>query len=274
MKKDLGTGYWRRVRMFLVGDSGAGKSSFLRWLQGGDPLLGRQPDASPIESIDLRDWKPASFSSDLSVYYQDVYSPHSTSQLDKNENAIQRDITLNVWNCGGQPIYYNTQRFFYTSGAIYLVVVDLSRNDFKNKGTERLQFWIRSIRSHAPNASIRIIATHTDWKIEDQEKKWRFQIVLRSLDKMGERRDNIFEVSCNKSGDDVRNHLRSHLMELARQNQVLCPFRWVSFFGNFCSGKQSDNTQLSTVPLSQLKEYMKQTEKINTTIKTANRINQ
>jgi len=59
-------------------------------------------------------------------------------------------ITFHIWDCGGQEVYYNTHHFFFTSKAIYLLVVDLSLDDFETTGMERVEFWIRTIRSYAP----------------------------------------------------------------------------------------------------------------------------
>jgi len=59
-------------------------------------------------------------------------------------------ITFHIWDCGGQEVYYNTHHFFFTTKAIYVLVVDLSSDDFEAEVIERVEFWIRTIRSYAP----------------------------------------------------------------------------------------------------------------------------
>jgi len=132
---DIRTVDWKRVRLFLVGDSGAGKSSFLRWLKGDPVLEQHQPTfTEEIETIDLQDWKPA--------HYDNLHS----------QIAMKRgmDITLNIWDCGGNPVYYNILHFFFTPMALYLLVVDLSLDEFETTVIERVEYWIRTIRHYDP----------------------------------------------------------------------------------------------------------------------------
>jgi len=196
-------GQWKRIRVFVVGDAEAGKSSVVRWLKG-DRFVEthNQTDGAAIETIDLKDWKvmeydhtsvfdlnrlkrqaaQANFNSDISDISQENTSlvltitqekrtsvPSTNSNVTKNEaseevvthfieqrlkqrppETTSNGITLHLWDCGGQEVYYNTHHFFFTSMAIYLLVVDISKDDFETKGVGRVEFWIRTIRSYAP----------------------------------------------------------------------------------------------------------------------------
>jgi len=266
-------GQWKRVRMFVVGDGGAGKTSVIRWLKGEAFREKHEPtDSAEIETIDLKDWKPAHYNPyaasflAISTFYQllpNINESPSENQANESRDgpgdnvAEQKDITLHVWDCGGQSIYYNTHHFFFTANAIYLVVIDLSRNNFETEGMEGLEFWIRSIRCYASDATIRIVATHTD-EVTEVVKRSRLHIMQQSLASVRvfnrSKREDVFEVSCKNSGEDLRDRLRSQLMELATQQQIQCPHRWAVFFGKHYEKLKSVGSQLSTVYLSQLKE--------------------
>lgn len=49
---------WKRIKLYLVGDSGAGKSSVLRWLKG-DKFEEEHvsTDSVEISTIELKEWK-------------------------------------------------------------------------------------------------------------------------------------------------------------------------------------------------------------------------
>jgi len=167
----------------------------------------------------------------------------------------EESITLNVWDFGGKAV--QTHHIFFASNAIYLVVVDLSREDFDTDGMEGLEYWIRSIRSYASNASIRIIATHTDL-VSDNALRSKLNTVYLRLVKMEFDRlktEDVFKVSSIESADDVRDRIRSHLLELARtKHQVLCPTSWVLLLDKISSEKLNEG-QLSTLNFSQVKEF-------------------
>jgi len=197
-------GDWKRIRLFLVGDGGAGKSSVLRWLKG-DPFVEQRipTDGAAIETIDLKDWREITYDH-TSVFnlkrFLRITQPMQTdatpgtskssidettfsnggarpaevmSSRDSNEirnmasaevvkdfiekkfkqrtrETVTQGITFHIWDCGGQEVYYNTHHFFFTTMAIYVVVVDLSLDDFETKGIKRVEYWIRTIRSYAP----------------------------------------------------------------------------------------------------------------------------
>jgi len=188
---------WKRIRLFLVGDGGTGKSSVLRWLKG-DPFEEQHipTDGAAIETIDLKDWKvinddhtsvfnckrlflrgdqrttkptaatnssqasqdspPQMTSSNQPVAMNNFASEEVVTEfIEKRLKQITTEtttegITFDIWDCGGQEVYYNTHHFFFTTTAIYLVVVDLSSDDFETKGIKQMEYWIRTIRSYAP----------------------------------------------------------------------------------------------------------------------------
>jgi len=316
-------GQWRRVRLFLVGDGGAGKTSVLRWLKG-DPFdeEHKTTDGAVIETLDLKDWEEAEFdpssvvnaafakilkeeleshsassSSSSSSVSSSSTSPRSSRRLgrcqkDNNSNndtnssqqshhsdngnsiSIADDMverlhqrmnewilsscdqrtTIHVWDCGGQEVYYNTHHFFFTSSAIYLIVVNLSLERFETRGIDRLHFWIRSIRSYAPEAPIRVIVTHTDVLVDDLLRKKRLKAILQSLKASSLRHINpplshhLIAISCKTSGEKERHHVRTHLLQLATviAGQKECLLKWILFFDALYEQTNSNSNTCSS----------------------------
>jgi len=314
------TGDWNRVRLFLVGDAAAGKSSLLRWLKGGTFDGQRIPtDGAVLETLDLKDWKIVQYhpismidttnfivdnqneaadrkleadskanssSEKLVTYVLNIFSrkDRNSSTSRSSESGVKSiservvsdlvekieripevhsdGITLHVWDCGGQKVYYNTHHFFFTSTAIYLVVVDLSSKDVENT-INQLHFWIRSIQSYAPSASISVVATHTDL-MSDAEVEGRVKAIRESYNKYCDppgTKYPIYAISCATGDAESRDKVRSHVLERAMtiSREMQCYWRWILLFDNIY-GAISDSTkqksrELSIVKLDEARQY-------------------
>jgi len=338
MREALATrmGRWKRIRLFIVGDGGAGKSSVRRLLKG-DPFNENHDltDGAEIETLDLNDWKVSEYdhksvidikefehnskaqtapvarlhkrSHSFGEMFKSWFSPsggsppvieqgpmpvmHSVSapSLPSTEvvtsfvnqrlktrmvESTTEGVTFHIWDCGGQKIYYNTHHFFFTSMAIYLLVVDLSMSDFETHGLERLHFWVRSIRSYAPKAPIRIVATHTDRLSEEQvtmkvNKIFESMLSLRHFGPMHSR-DHIFAISCASTDVSTRDSLRSQLLQLAKTCETECLLKWILFFDSIYSTVSirasldpSAQSQLSVLKMDEAKKIAEKCGLIN-----------
>ena len=62
-------------------------------------------------------------------------------------------------------MFYSLHHIFLTRYGIYLVVFDmrkiLSKEESRN-AKEYLEFWLKSIKAHAPNAKFILVGTHHD----------------------------------------------------------------------------------------------------------------
>ena len=84
----------REAKLLLVGEGGTGKSSLLRALRGQD----FDPHLSTTHGVDIL---PVSLPC---------------------PGCDGVDLTLNVWDFGGQQIYHTTHQFFMTRRSLYLLV--------------------------------------------------------------------------------------------------------------------------------------------------------
>jgi hypothetical protein len=136
------------AKLLVVGEGETGKSSLLRALRDDSFVLGL-PTTHGIEVKELR-----------------LPHPHSSGT----------ELTLNTWDFGGQHIYHATHRFFLTERSLYLLVWN-ARSEVEQG---RLDFWLETIHSQAPDSPILLVATHADQRAPDLNYE-RYQAAFPQL---------------------------------------------------------------------------------------------
>jgi len=134
MKKSKGV-KCKRLKLILVGEARAGKSSLAHALvHKKDAKIA--PDKRTV-GIDFHKWRP---------------------------NPQQEDgIEIRLIDCAGQRKYLLTHQFFFTEGAIFLLVVDLSSyRTVDSTYKVMVGDWISLIINNIPGAVIMIAPTHLD----------------------------------------------------------------------------------------------------------------
>ncbi len=149
-------------KLVLVGEGGAGKTSFLHH------LLGKQP--------------PPDLETTHGIAIEPVALPHPT--LDDVE------MTLRAWDFGGQEIYHATHQFFLTNRSLFVLVWN-ARLGYEQA---KLYYWLESIHARAPDSPVLLLATHTDERDADLplgEIRKTFPQVIGALDVSNRDRDGI-----------------------------------------------------------------------------------
>ena len=67
-----------------------------------------------------------------------------------------KEIKLNGWDFGGQPVYRPTHQLFFSAPAVYLVLWKPREGPQQNF----IEYWINLIKHRAPKAKILVVATH------------------------------------------------------------------------------------------------------------------
>ena len=120
----------RRVKLFLLGPGGAGKSTLAAHLVSGK----FQHDIEWTDGVSVREWNPVC----------DDYKP----------------IRVSIWDCGGQDTYLVTHPFFFRRRlAMYAVVCKPSDGGAPGSSVRE---YVGAIHSRAPGAPIVFISTHAD----------------------------------------------------------------------------------------------------------------
>eukprot|EP01133_Synstelium_polycarpum_P013612 gene13612-16019_t len=87
-----------------------------------------------------------------------VAAGSNSSSSNNNNSTITQRISLSVWDCAGQELYYTTHQMFLTDTSLYTVVWDLCKPEVNSK----VEFWLHSIRAKTEDAPILLVGTHLD----------------------------------------------------------------------------------------------------------------
>ncbi|AEE52753.1 COR domain-containing protein [Haliscomenobacter hydrossis] len=133
-----------RAKLIIVGNGRVGKTSICKQLQG--------------KSFD----------------YNEAYT-HGIQIGKLNEKDLPdiatESLQLNVWDFGGQEIFYATHQFFLSDEAIYLLAWTNEKNVLQHRQQSNLpqdekwrseEYWLDNIRLHGPNSPILMVQTHSD----------------------------------------------------------------------------------------------------------------
>ena len=112
------------VRILMVGDGGAGKTSLVKRITG----HGFDPHESQTHGINIHDWVM--------------------------NNGITRMI-LHVWDFGGQEIMHATHQFFLSERSMYLLVLD-------GRKEEDSEYWLKHIESFGGRSPILVVMNKSD----------------------------------------------------------------------------------------------------------------
>ena len=114
----------KEVKVLLVGDGGAGKTSLVKQLLGGR----FDPHESQTHGININAWYIA------------------------NQNTY---LKVNFWDFGGQEIMHATHQFFLSKRSLYVLVLD-GRKD------EDPEYWLKHIESFGTDSPILVVLNKID----------------------------------------------------------------------------------------------------------------
>jgi internalin A len=122
------------AKLLLVGQGGVGKTSIVRYL-----VEGKQCDEGERSTEGIRrvPWKVK------------VVPPKTKAKV---------EVTLNVWDFGGQEIMHATHQFFLTKRSLYLLVLDARTSEAENN----LFYWLKVIRSFGGSAPVLVVINKND----------------------------------------------------------------------------------------------------------------
>ncbi|ESA34932.1 small gtp-binding protein [Leptolyngbya sp. Heron Island J] len=124
------------AKVLFVGEAKVGKTSLAKRLIDGTF------DASErmTEGINIRDWIVT---------------------------AKNQQVKLNVWDFGGQEIMHATHQFFLTKRSLYLLILSARQDEDAN----RIEYWLKIIRSFSDNSPVIIVGNQVDQKPLDIDRR-------------------------------------------------------------------------------------------------------
>jgi len=120
------------AKVIFVGSGGVGKTSLVNLLAGGrfNPYL---PQTDGIE-----------------VKYLEM--PYEGKHI--------KNVKLNVWDFGGQEIFYATHQLFFTGRSIYVIVADARIEDSPRYSA--LRYWLETVYRHTPESPVVLVMNKRD----------------------------------------------------------------------------------------------------------------
>jgi len=167
------------------------------------------------------------------IWNSSIFNQYQTKNLEAKQNENEKDdkddsVEYSTWDFAGQHDYYNTHHYFLSNRSTFLV---LYRMDKGIKGSESLDFWLKSLSSHLnqkycdergkPFYSIIIVGTFLDSVNDNQNNEdknlrktkimeiydnnelksppFYFEVSCSTLENIDELREIIFNISLGHS---------------------------------------------------------------------------
>lgn len=190
---------WLKVKVMVVGKEAVGKTSLIRSILSVTPkrIRSDQNDVPlSTEGIDIEEWKP--------------------KRITKNQKLGKPLPCFQLWDLGGQSVFYPTHQFFMSRCAIYIVVFDVTQPDW-----DRVTYWVKQIRASTGKEQppIIFVGTHVDLVLQSDLSE-----ISSYLRKMFERQGKITGihfVSCkNKATRTGVKELKTLLKEKALEIEM------------------------------------------------------
>lgn len=162
--KVQGEDYLFEAKMIILGESGAGKTTFFRKIKDNKATLPK--DKETTLGINSKPW------------YFEISSEDIDKAIDKplkNKKAVkvikERGFRINRWDFGGQEIYHSTHQFFLSHRSFYVLLADTreQKTDFN--------YWLNIAEQRSGESPLVVILNekhgHT-WAINEYGFKQRF----------------------------------------------------------------------------------------------------
>lgn len=82
------------------------------------------------------------------------------------ESVIEKRVKINVWDFGGQEIYYATHQFFLTKKSIYIFVWEPR----KDNNEEEFDYWLKTIQLLSADSPVIVVMNKSDIRYKNIDK--------------------------------------------------------------------------------------------------------
>ena len=133
-------------KLILFGNGEAGKTTLSHQLRRNK----FEQNDERTHGILIKQWtiQEDDFSKDLKERLSQIYKEIKKKDP-KSEVEMPKEITLDLWDFGGQEYYHATHRLFLTNNVLYLLVWDIETNKQNEiKGEYPLEYWRENIKNN------------------------------------------------------------------------------------------------------------------------------
>ncbi|GAB3750042.1 COR domain-containing protein [Spirosoma pomorum] len=176
------------AKMIFVGQGEVGKTSLMRKLLNKHYKLveGKEPTT---HGININKWNVDISYSDDEIYdnyysYGEGVNVLNDDYLFDDYDNAYKTATINIWDFGGQEIYYSTHQFFLTKRSIYIFVWDARREEEYRS----FEYWFNTINILSESSPVIIVMNKSDVRTKHIDEK--------SLQKRFPNIKGFYQVSC------------------------------------------------------------------------------
>ncbi len=196
------------IRMLMVGAPRAGKTSIVKYLKG-EPF-----DKNQVTTIGLAD--TVQWISQDEVL-KNLQFPDDTGMTCTPLNM--GGVKFNIWDFGGQQIFYSTHKFFLSERCIYILVLDGEKNEADND----IEYWLSTIKSMGEGSPVFVVRNKSDVYKSDIELS-KYNLKFPGLI------TGFFQTSCkneyNKGIEDLKKEVSKVVTDKDKMPHVVS--RWNS----------------------------------------------
>jgi tetratricopeptide (TPR) repeat protein/GTPase SAR1 family protein len=174
------------AKFIIVGEGAAGKTSLAKKLTDPDYVL--NSDEKSTQGLDVIQW--------------DFIQPNG------------KPFRVNIWDFGGQDIYFGTYQFFMTNRALYAFVID------NRRGNPNFYYWLNLVRLYSNDSPIFIVKNEKgdrNCELEEQQLRSEFLQLKGSLPT---------NLSTNRGLSEIQHFIQTHIANLPHI-QLPIPKTWV-----------------------------------------------
>ena len=183
--------YLFETKLLIIGEAGAGKTTFARRIQQADAAMPGEGDSTHGIHVDRWEF--------------DV--PTGTF---KELNHLDASFHVNLWDFGGQEVYHGTHQFFFSKKSLYVLLCDTreQKTDFR--------YWLNTVEQLCGEDAHLFILFN---RREDHD--WHLDAGFRERFKQLIKEEYSLDLSIVESIPELQHRIKGHLQRLPDVGQKL-----------------------------------------------------